>query len=89
MNENKLKRLVVAATATAVILLVILVSVLVYQLAAINREQSLRNEYDAAIAELEQMIDDNESIIAIKKQRWYIEKIARELGYYYPDDVGQ
>ncbi len=86
MNESKFKRLVAAATATAVILLVILIGVLVYQLAAINRERTLQREYDTAIAEYQRMIDDKEEINDIKKQRWYIEKIARELGYYYPED---
>ena len=89
MNENKFKRLVAAATATAVILLAILLCVLVYQLAAINRERALEMELDSAIAQYVEMIENKEEVVAIKQQRWYIEPIARELGYHYPEDVKQ
>ncbi len=89
MNENKFKRLVAAATATAVILLAILLCVLVYQLAAINRERALERELDSAIAQYVEMIENKEEVVAIKQQRWYIEQIARELGYHYPEDVKQ
>lgn len=87
MNESKFKRLVAAATATAVVLLVLLLSVMIFQLASINNERAKQREYEAAIALYEQMIADGEDGIKIKQQRWYIEKMARELGYCYETDV--
>lgn len=87
MNESKFKRLVAAATATAVVLLVLLLSVMIFQLASINNERAKQREYEAAIALYEQMIADGEDVIKIKQQRWYIEKMARELGYRYEIDV--
>lgn len=83
MNENKLKRLVAAATSTAVILLVILICVLIFQLASLNSERAKEKEYREAIAYYEELIEQKADIIEVKKQRWYIEKIARELGYHY------
>mgnify|MGYP000070976124 CR=1 FL=1 len=87
MNENKFKRLVAAATATGVILLVVLISVMIFQLIAINMENAKKKELDAAIAHYEQLIEKGGDLIEIRQTRWWIEQRARELGYRYEDDV--
>lgn len=87
MNENKFKRLVAAATATGVILLVVLISVMIFQLIAINMENAKKKELDAAITHYEQLIEKGGDLIEIRQTRWWIEQRARELGYRYEDDV--
>ncbi len=87
MNENKFKRLVAAATATGVILLVLLISVLIFQLISISIENAKWKELNAAIAKYEQLIEEGGDLIEIRQTRWWIEQRARELGYRYEDDV--
>lgn len=55
-NERKqIQKTVAAATATGVILLVVLISVMIFQLIAINMENAKKKELDAAIAHYEQL----------------------------------
>ena len=46
MTEEKAKKIVVASTVGAVLLVVILVAVMVYQLIAIGVENKRKNEYE-------------------------------------------
>ena len=87
MTESKAKRLIVSITAGAVLLLVILLSVLVYQLVSIKKERDSLKEYNEQIAYYEQLIREKGDTLEARRQRWWIERRARELGYKFPDDV--
>lgn len=87
MNESKLKRIVGAATVTAVLLVVILLAIMIYQLIAISNEANKKNELDAAIVEYHRLIEETGESIETRSQRWWIEQRARELGYRFVDDV--
>ena len=86
MTESKQKRLVSAITVGAVLLLVILVSVMIYQLISISVRNKQIEELRAQIAVYERMIEDGEEENAIRQERDWIERRARELGYKLPTD---
>ena len=86
MTEAKFKRLVVAFTVGAVMLLVILISVMVYQLVEIGVHNKRRAEYDAKIEEYNQLIIEGEETKEIRSMRWWIIREARELGLEFEGD---
>lgn len=86
MDEQKFKRIVGAATVTAVILAVILVVMLIYQLLSINTETSKMRELEEAIAEYERLIEEEGDTIEARSQKWWIIQRARELGYRFKED---
>ena len=85
MNESKLKRLIIATTVGAVLLLVILLSIMVYQLVSIGVHQRQIAEYDAQINAYHQMVAEGEDIIKIRTTREWIEWRANELGLIAPN----
>lgn len=86
MTESKAKRLIVAFTSGAVLLLVILVSVLAYQLVSIGIAKNKRAELEEQIAIYTQLTEENKNTLEARKQKWWIERRAREIGYKYPED---
>jgi len=87
MDKSKAQRLIVAITAGAVLLIVILVSVWVYQLISIKVKNNQIAELEAKIAEYNQLIDNGEDVKEARSMRWWIEQRARELGYILRTDV--
>ncbi len=87
LTEGKFKRLVVAVTVGAVLLLVILLSVMVYQLIAINKERREIAELESEIALYDELYAGGEDTLEARSKRLYIERRARELGYVYEGDV--
>lgn len=87
MSEEKSKRVTVALTVGAVLLLVILLFVMIYQIIAISYGRKQNRELKEAIAEYNRMIAEGEDIYEARSQRWWIELRARELGYSGIDDV--
>ena len=87
MNESKYKRIIVASTVGAVLLVVILLFVMIYQLIAIGVNKKINDEYNTAIAEYERLIADGENTLKVRKaDRWIIDR-AKELGYNFVHDV--
>ena len=86
LSEEKTKRLVVAGTVGAVMLAVILLFVMIYQLISIAVYNKRIENYNAKIAEYEQLIKDGENSKETFNALWWIEREARELGLVYPDD---
>ena len=86
MTESKAKRLIVAGTVGAVLLVVILVSVMIYQLISISVYQKRIRNYDAKIAEYERLIEEGEDTKETYQLRWWIEREARRLGLVYEGD---
>lgn len=87
MTESKAKRLIVAVTAGAVLLLAVLVCVLIYQLISIGVERANAAELEKEIAYYEALIEEKGETLEARRQRWWIERRARELGYTYDGDL--
>lgn len=83
MSESKMRRLVAAGTATAVVVLFILLAVLVYQLVGMATLKRLNDESEAEAKRLEQMISETEE----ETRRALTDKMreyeARRRGYEY------
>ncbi len=86
MTEKKLKRLVSAGTAIAVVLLFVLITVLIYQLVAMGTKQREAERLQAEIAELQKEIDEGKDEIDLWLKKWKIEERARQKGYIYKND---
>ena len=87
MTESKFKKVVVACIVGAIMLIVVLVSVLIYQLVSISSYVKERDLLVSEIKRFETLIEKNEDEEEIRKTREWIEKRARELGYKYKDDI--
>ena len=85
MTEEKAKKLVIASTVGAVLLVVILIAVMVYQLIAIGVETKRKNEYESAIAEYNRLIEEGEDLLVLRSKKAWIVRRARELGYITED----
>ena len=88
MNESKFKRLVVAITAGAVMLLIFLLIIMIYQLIAISAERAEERELLETIAQYEELTEEQQKTLEARMSRQWIERRARKLGYVYKDDVG-
>ena len=87
MTEAKIKRLIVAATVGAVLLIVILLTIMVYQLISASAEKKRIDELDAKILEYNELIKAGEETKEVRSLRWWIEREARQLGYTFEGDV--
>lgn len=83
MNEDKFKRRVIAFTVGAVLLVIILVSVLFYQLISISVERKKLRQLDAKIIEYNQLKEDADKELEAYDSYWWIVQRARELGYSF------
>ena len=88
MNESKFKRLVVAITAGAVMLLIFLLIIMIYQLIAISAERAEERELRAVVEQYEELTEEQQKTLEAHMSRQWIERRARELGYVYKEDVG-
>ena len=83
MTESKIKRLIVALTVGAVLLVVILASIMLYQLIDISSQRKALAELNSEIAKYEQLIKEGQDTYETRSMRWWIERRAMELGYQY------
>ncbi len=86
MTESKAKRMIVALTVGAVLLLVCLLSVLIYQLIAIGKQEKELADLNAKIELYHQMIEDGEDTLEVRSTRQWIIREARQLGYIFDGD---
>ena len=86
MTDSKLKRLIVAITVGAVMLLVILLSVMIYQLIAIGNKQKELAQLNAKIEEYKTLIENGEDTLEVRSTRQWIIREARQLGYIFDGD---
>lgn len=86
MTESKFKRVIVACVAGAVIFIMFLVSIMVYQLISIKVERDRLSELTQTIQEYKDLIAlGNDTLEARNTYEW-IENAARKLGYYFDGD---
>ena len=83
MTEEKAKRMIVATTVGAVLLLVTLLAIMVYQMISIKIKENRINYLEEQIAKYNQLIDRGEETIEIRSMHEWIESEARKLGYNY------
>ena len=86
MTLEKLQRITAAITASAVLLLFILIGTMVYQMGIIKGKRAKVEELKAEIALLEQQNKETQSDIERWLAEWKIEERANELGYVYEAD---
>ena len=83
MTETKAKKMIIATTVGAVLLLVILLSIMVYQMISIKAEENRIANLKEQIKQYEVLIANGEETIEIRQMREWIEREARKLGYNY------
>ena len=83
MEEQKLRKIIAVSVSAAVILLVILISVMVYQMVMLRAGQKNVEALNAEIAMLEDQKEDLERRIDVWQTDWKIDERARELGWLY------
>ena len=86
MSEEKRKRVLSATLSGLIMLFTVLLLILVYQIVGISVRKDRIARLDAEIQALEQDIENTEDEIESWSFEWKIEKRARELGMYRPDD---
>lgn len=86
MPESKQKKIIMAATVTAVLLASILLVVMVYQLISMSVLKAKREKLRKEIAELSARIENLDESIEKYQDLAMLEKLARELGMYYEGD---
>ena len=86
MTETKVKKMIVATTVGAVLLLVILLSIMVYQMISIRTERNRIAHLKEQIEQYQVLISSGEETIEIRQMREWIEREARKLGYQYTID---
>ena len=80
MTELKMRRLVSAGTAMAVVLLFVLVLVMAVQLVTLGVRKKEVDRLRGEIETLEQEVDETENETDTWLQAWKIEERARQLG---------
>lgn len=86
MTETKAKRVIVASTVGAVLLLFILVTIMVYQMVSIGVKKNRIEYLESQIAKYEMLTEQGLQTIETRSMREWIEREARKLGYRYSFD---
>ncbi len=87
MTEEKTKNIKNALIIGAILLLLILLSIMIYQLININDYKNKVKEYNDRINEYRRLISDGEDSLELRTKREWIIQRARELGLTLPDDI--
>lgn len=85
MTNEKTKKMIVAGTVGAVLLLVTLLAIMIYQMVAIQKKKADIARWEKATIELQQLIEDGEKTVEIRSMRDWIEREARRLNLVYPE----
>lgn len=86
MTEKKAKNLIVAGTIGAILLIVILLSVMLFQLISISVEKKELAELEEQISIYKELVANGEDTVEARTSRWWIIERARELGYVFDGD---
>ena len=83
MTEEKAKKMIVATTVGAVLLLVTLLAIMVYLIISIKVKENKIEYLQTQIERYELLKNKGEETLEIRSMREWIEKEARKLGYTY------
>ena len=83
MTEEKAKRMIVATTVGAVLLLVTLLAIMVYQIISIKVKENRIAYLDSQYEKYTELIYKGNETIEIRSMREWIEREARKLGLSY------
>ena len=83
MDERKLKTKLAAFASTGFILLVVLLSVMIFQMVQLEKGKKVIEEKNAEIQALLDKKADMQNRIDIWTTDWKIDERARELGWLY------
>ena len=83
MTEEKAKKMIVATTVGAVLLLVTLLAIMVYLIISIKVKENKIEYLQTQIERYELLKNNGEETLEIRSMREWIEKEARKLGYTY------
>ena len=86
--DAKFKRIVVALTVGAVVLLSLLIILMCYQMIKIGVERRRKADFNAKITELTEQLKNGEDELAYLRTKDAIERLAREYNYQYVGDQG-
>lgn len=86
MDEKRAKNILTAFLSSGVLLLIVLVSVLVYQYALMGKTRAKINDLKQEIEVLEDQNAETQDDIDIWLNEWKITERANELGYLYGED---
>lgn len=86
MSPEKKRKIAVAATASMVLLLFILIAVMIYQMVTINVKKQKLDALNEQIKQLEEQKNGTQDDIDKWLSEWKIIERARELDYIFPDD---
>ncbi len=87
MSEGKLKKMVVAIVVAGTLAVVFLFGVLLYQFISMGVGQSRIDSMQAQVSEYERLIAQLDEDLDAYTREEILEKLAREYGYIFPDDV--
>ncbi len=87
MTEEKLKRLIVAITVGAVLLVVILCSVMLFGIIKITKEKKEIRELEEQIAIYTELNDELKDTFEARSTKFWIMRRAWELGYTLDDSI--
>ena len=83
MTEEKKARLVAAGTAMSVIVLVVLLTIMVFQLVTMSAKNREIRELKSQMRQLEAEIEKGNEDADLWLQEWKIEERARQIGYEF------
>lgn len=86
MNEEKRNRIAAAITVNAILLIVILVAVLIYQLVTIPTLVKRREQLYREKEELERKLDEADEGLEYLESEVAERDKAFEIGYFVPED---
>ena len=86
MQEEKKRRVLSAVTSGIVMLLVIMITITVYQIVGIIKRNNKINQLNSEIAYLQEQLQNTNDEIDSWSLKWKIEERARELGLEYPSE---
>lgn len=86
MDESRKKQRKVAFFIGGILLVLILLSVLIYQLVAISKANAAYDELCAKVAYYKELTETGAAEIEITETREWIIQRARELGYRFDED---
>lgn len=81
MTNERMKNLISASVVTAVLFLIILLGILVYQMVCLNRLKAELDQLNAAKESYLQLKESQENEIQLWLEEWKIEEAARKYGF--------